>query len=62
MFCWGRADSGQLGIGSEWIHETTSGVIGVEWPRRVGGHLEGRRTVRAFVSVVIGWIALPKVL
>lgn len=46
VFCWGRADSGQLGIGAEWVHETSSGVMGVEWPRRVRGLLEGRRTVR----------------
>eukprot|EP00752_Nemacystus_decipiens_P002865 g2666.t1 len=44
VFCWGRADSGQLGIGAEWVHETSSGVMGVEWPRRVRGQLEGRRT------------------
>ncbi|CAN0439842.1 unnamed protein product, partial [Hapterophycus canaliculatus] len=47
MYCWGRADSGQLGIGAEWVHETSSGVMGVEWPRRVRGLLEGRKTVRA---------------
>ncbi|CAM9138723.1 unnamed protein product [Laminaria digitata] len=44
VYCWGRADSGQLGIGTEWVHETSCGVMGVEWPRRVRGNLEGRRT------------------
>ncbi|CBJ31000.1 conserved unknown protein [Ectocarpus siliculosus] len=44
VYCWGRADSGQLGIGAAWVHETSSGVMGVEWPRRVRGLLEGRRT------------------
>lgn len=47
VYCWGRADSGQLGIGTAWVHETPSGVMGVEWPRRVRGSLEGRRTVSA---------------
>lgn len=45
VYCWGRADSGQLGIGTAWVHETACGVMGVEWPRRVRGNLEGRRTV-----------------
>lgn len=52
VYCWGRADNGQLGIGSEWVHETTSGVVGVEWPARVGGLLQGRRTVSISVNVL----------
>lgn len=53
VYCWGRADSGQLGIGAGWIQETSSGVMGVEWPKRVGGHLEKRCTVRVVKAVGI---------
>ncbi|CAB1099145.1 unnamed protein product [Ectocarpus sp. CCAP 1310/34] len=53
VYCWGRADSGQLGIGAAWVHETSSGVMGVEWPRRVRGLLEGRRTVRQRLDDVV---------
>ncbi|CAM9120911.1 unnamed protein product [Choristocarpus tenellus] len=45
VYCWGRADSGQLGIGYEWIHETAAHVMGVEWPSLVMGPLDGKRTV-----------------
>ncbi|CAM9567431.1 unnamed protein product [Discosporangium mesarthrocarpum] len=45
VYCWGRADSGQLGIGYEWVHETAAHVMGVEWPSLVTGLLGGKRTV-----------------
>ncbi len=42
VVCFGRADSGQLGIGSDWIMESSiHSFMGVFCPKVVGGELEG---------------------
>jgi hypothetical protein len=37
VYLWGRADSGQLGVGYDWVHETDESVMGLFWPQRVTG-------------------------
>eukprot|EP00611_Tribonema_gayanum_P030690 TRINITY_DN860_c0_g1_i3.p2 TRINITY_DN860_c0_g1~~TRINITY_DN860_c0_g1_i3.p2 ORF type:complete len:329 (-),score=83.73 TRINITY_DN860_c0_g1_i3:229-1215(-) len=44
VYCWGRADSGQLGIGYAWVHETDESMMGMEWPQFVSA-LSGKRAV-----------------
>ncbi|CAM9652942.1 unnamed protein product, partial [Phaeothamnion confervicola] len=42
LYAWGRADSGQLGIGSDWVHDTDPHNNGLEWPQQVCGPLKGK--------------------
>ncbi len=41
IVCFGRADSGQLGIGNDWIIDSSHSVMGKFLPQVVGGVLEG---------------------
>ncbi len=41
VVCFGRADSGQLGIGSDWVMDSYNTVMGVFSPQVVSGALEG---------------------
>ncbi len=45
VVCFGRADSGQLGIGSDWIMDSSHSVMGVFRPLVVRGELEGVKIV-----------------
>ena len=35
MYTWGRADSGQLGIGNDWLETEAPGTLGINSPQRV---------------------------
>lgn len=45
VYCWGRADGGQLGIGYDWVHETDESIMGMEYPQQVKA-LDGQRAAQ----------------
>mmetsp|Transcript_26064 Transcript_26064/g.34209 ORF Transcript_26064/g.34209 Transcript_26064/m.34209 type:complete len:266 (-) Transcript_26064:260-1057(-) len=62
VYCWGRGDSGQLGIGDSWLHEAYSGPdvdkieteLGVPSPVLVGGLTDVKQvSTGAFHTAVV---------